>query len=93
MVKINIDKIAKSAAIKLHDEEKDIFKTQVQLIVEMLSSLQKVDTEGVEPLMSITHLNLRLREDIAFDPHSEETVMKSTNYTKYGYFATPKFLD
>lgn len=92
MTQLDIDKIAKAAAIKLHDDEKKLFATQVQLIIEMLDRLHSVNTEGVEPLMNISKATLRLREDLAFDPCSEETVMRSPNHTKYGYFATPKFV-
>jgi aspartyl-tRNA(Asn)/glutamyl-tRNA(Gln) amidotransferase subunit C len=90
---VNIDKIAKSAAIALTEEEKALLKDQVEGIVNMLNQLNTVNTSGVEPLMTVFDGELPLRTDIAIDPHSDENVMKSANNSKYGYFVTPKFVD
>ncbi len=90
---VNIEKIANAAGIALNDKEKVLFAKQVQGIIEVLGQLQTVDTSSVEPLMSVSQHNLRLREDIAINPRSEENVMKSANNSRYGYFVTPKFVD
>lgn len=90
---VNIDKISKAAAIKLNDKEKIIFSEQVYSIISVLNQLKSVDTDGVEPLMSVSQKNLPMREDIAVDQKSEDTVMKSANNSRYGYFVTPKFVD
>jgi len=90
---VNIDKIAKSIAIAIKPEEKAGLQLQVEGIIKMLYQLKSVDTTGVEPLMSVFQGKIQLREDIAIDPNSQETVMKSANNSKYGYFVTPKFVD
>lgn len=90
---VNIEKVAKAAAIAITEEEKEVFQPQVESIVDMLRQLKTVDTSGIEPLMTVFQGNLRLREDIAVDPKSDESVMKSANNSRYGYFVTPKFVD
>ena len=90
---VHIEKIAKAAAIAITDEEKKVFQPQVEFIIDMLCQLKTVDTSGIEPLMTVFQGNLRLREDIAVDPKSDESVMKSANNSRYGYFVTPKFVD
>ena len=91
-IKIDLVKIAKAAAIKITSEEQKSFTNEVENILTILDSLKSVDTEGVEPLMSVSQSTIHMREDIAYDSNSQETVMKSANKTKYGYFVTPKFV-
>lgn len=85
---INIKKIANSAAISIKEGEEQ----SIESIIDMLQKLKDVDTTGVEPLMSVFQGEIMLREDIAIDPNSAETVMKSANNSRYGYFVTPKFV-
>jgi aspartyl-tRNA(Asn)/glutamyl-tRNA(Gln) amidotransferase subunit C len=89
----NIKKIAKAGGIKLNLDEEKIFELQFTPILGMLNQLKTVDTTGIEPLMTVYQGNLRLREDIAIDPQSADTVMQSTNNSRYNYFVTPKFVD
>lgn len=90
---VNIDKIAKAAAISIKSEEKEKFQSQVEPIIEILRQLKSVDTENIEPLITPFQNNLVLREDNPVDPHSELTVIKSANNARYGYFVTPKFVE
>jgi aspartyl/glutamyl-tRNA(Asn/Gln) amidotransferase C subunit len=91
--KDKLKKTAKLAAIKISPEDEEIYVKEIESILSLLESFQEVDTEGVEPLRSISENNLFMREDIAEDPHSADKVMRSTSNTKYGYFVTPKFVD
>lgn len=91
--KEKLKKTAKLAAIKISPEEEEIYSKEIGSILALLDSFQEVNTEGVEPLRSISESNLSMRKDVAEDPNSAEKVMKSTSHTKYGYFVTPKFVD
>ena len=90
---VNIEKIAKAAGIAIQPEDKEMRQLQVESIIDMLRQLKIVDTTGIEPLMTTYQGQLRLRDDIAIDPQSEDAVMKSANNARYGYFITPKFVE
>lgn len=89
---VDIKKTAKAAAIKIKPEEEAGFIKEIEAIVKMLDQLHSVNTDGVEPLMSVYHGDLRMRQDIAQNSNSEEVVVKSSKNMKYNYFVTPKFV-
>jgi aspartyl-tRNA(Asn)/glutamyl-tRNA(Gln) amidotransferase subunit C len=88
-----IKKTSQLAAIKLTNEEQDIYSKEIESILKLLNSFQEVDTTDVEPLKSVHESNTVLRQDISADPDSENKVMPSAINSKYGYFVTPKFVD
>ena len=88
-----IIKSTKLAAIKLTEDEINSYAEHIKNMRIMLDNFANVNTEGIEPLKSISNHNLELRDDVAIDPHSSETVFPSANNVKHGYFRTPKFVD
>jgi aspartyl-tRNA(Asn)/glutamyl-tRNA(Gln) amidotransferase subunit C len=93
MSDFQIDKISKLAAIKLTEEEKNLYSQQLVTIFQMLDKFDQIDTEGVEPLRTVNNQTLVTREDLSHDPHSKETVLPSANHLKYNFFVTPKVIE
>jgi aspartyl-tRNA(Asn)/glutamyl-tRNA(Gln) amidotransferase subunit C len=56
-------KLSKLTKIKLPENEVDAFISKLQNVMNMINTLQEVDTDGVEPLTSAVHANLYLRKD------------------------------
>lgn len=55
--------IAKLARISLSEKEEEKFQRELASILEYISKLQEVDTEGVEALEQVTDLKNSFRED------------------------------
>lgn len=91
--KEKLKKTARLAALKITPDEEELYVREIESILNLMEEFQDLNTDGVEPLRSISDHSLTMREDIAEDPRSEDKVLKSTNHVKYGYFVTPKFVD
>ena len=60
-------KLSKLTKIKLPENEVDAFISKLQNVMDMINTLQEVDTDGVEPLTSAVRANLHLRKDEVTD--------------------------
>ena len=62
-VRINIDHLAKLAALRLSDAEREEALADLGRIVALIDLMQEVDTEGVAPLAHPLDVAMRLRPD------------------------------
>lgn len=62
-----IKKLSKLTKINLPDNEEAAFIAKLQNVINMIDTLQEVDTEGVEPLTSVVHAKLYQRKDEVSD--------------------------
>lgn len=58
-----MDKLAKLTKIRLPEAEVAPFVNKLQSVMSMISILQEVDTDGVEPLTSVVSAKLHMRKD------------------------------
>ncbi len=58
-----LDHIAKLARIELSDTHREKFKKELSSIIGYIDQLNKVDTEGIEPLYQVTGLTNATRHD------------------------------
>ena len=71
-----IDKIALLARLKLTDKEKEMYKAQLTDILDFFENLNKVDTEGVEPISQVTGLQNVSRQDSISSSDIHEDIIK-----------------
>ncbi len=62
-MKLDIGKFAKLARIQLTKEEENKFSKDLSGILEHFKELQKLDTEGISPVIGGTNLKNVFRED------------------------------
>lgn len=86
-------KVAKLARIRLQPEEIDQRTQELNNIFAFVEELQKVNTDGVEPLASIGDFTQRLREDVVNDGSQQEAVLKNATGANYGCFVVPKVVE
>lgn len=55
--------------------------------------MDKVETEGVEPLVSVLELRNVLREDVSAKTFSREVVLENAPEEYDGYFQVPKTIE
>lgn len=63
LTKDEVRHIAKLCRLNLSDEEVEKFSGELTSILDYIDRLAEVDTEGVEPLKSVTGLSSVFRED------------------------------
>ena len=92
--KQQLQKFADLIKIEISDEK--LAEMNIDSVVEWLDTLQKIDTTGIEPLLSPAEHILPLRKDIVTDGNIRDLILANTpdnSGTSRGYFAVPKVMD
>jgi len=92
-VKINkelIEHVAEVARLKLTDKEIEKFSIEIKEVIEAFSSIDKVDTKGIETSLQVVELKNMLRDDKKEKSFTQEEALSLTDHKKDGYFKGPK---
>lgn len=88
-----VEKIARLARIRVTEEEKVKFASELNGIMQWIEQLQDVDTEGVEPMTSVVDMTLHMREDEITDGGIQEKVLANAPESAEGFFVVPKVVE
>ncbi len=88
-----LDKIAHLARLEFDGKDAEKVMQDMTTIVEWVGKLNEVDTEGVEPLTSMSHELNAFREDKAKTTLTHEEVLKNAPQKDEDFFRVPKVLD
>jgi aspartyl-tRNA(Asn)/glutamyl-tRNA(Gln) amidotransferase subunit C len=88
-----LDKIAHLSRLEI--DEKDVEKTMKDMtaIVEWVEKLKEVDTEGVEPLTTMSFEINVLREDVPKEHLNHDQALLNAPQKDKDYFRVPKVLE
>lgn len=92
--KQQLHKFADLIHIDISDEKLE--QMNIDSVIEWLNKLQKIDTTGVEPMLSPAEHKLPLRDDVVTEPNMRADILKNdpdTAGVSRGYFAVPKVMD
>lgn len=92
--KQQLQKFANLIRIEISDEK--LSEMNIDSIIEWLDKLQKIDTSGVEPMLSPVDHALPKRKDIVTDGDIRDKVLANAPDSagvSRGYFAVPKVMD
>ncbi len=80
---------------RLEIDEKDAPKMleDMSKMVSFVEKLNEVDTEGIEPLTTMSHEVNALREDVVKNQLSKEEVLKNAPKKDSDFFRVPKVLE
>ncbi len=67
-----VKKIASLARLNLTEEEIELYRGQLSLILDYVGQLKEVDTDGVEPTRQVTGLQNVTREDVVIPSSVDE---------------------
>jgi aspartyl-tRNA(Asn)/glutamyl-tRNA(Gln) amidotransferase subunit C len=86
-------RVAKLACIRV--EEPDLKKLAEQLndIVSFMKQLNEVDVTGIEPMTSVTPIQLKRRADVVTDGSVQTQILKNAPDAREGFFAVPKVVE
>ena len=80
------------AMLELQADERDLTENQFVEIVQDFSAIDKYDTSGVDPLVSVLDRFNVLREDIVVKHFSREELLSNAPEQKDGYFVVPEII-
>ena len=93
MDKITVLKVAKLARIKISEHKIDHYAKELTKIMDVVEELKTVDTNGLEPLVSVSEFELPMREDKVTDGNCVDKILKNAPQQKFGYFTVPKVIE
>ncbi|TMH42141.1 MAG: Asp-tRNA(Asn)/Glu-tRNA(Gln) amidotransferase subunit GatC [Betaproteobacteria bacterium] len=88
-----VRRIAELARIGISDAEAAAVQAQLNDIFELIGRMQRVDTEGVEPMSHGQDLKLRLREDFVTERDQRERFQSVAPKVEQGLYLVPKVIE
>lgn len=88
-----VRRIAFLARLKVEPEKLDETKEEFNKILSWVEELGEVNTDNVEPLVSVNNENLRLRDDEVTVGHISKEILANSPAQEYGYFVVPKVVE
>ncbi|MEM1302277.1 MAG: Asp-tRNA(Asn)/Glu-tRNA(Gln) amidotransferase subunit GatC [Pseudomonadota bacterium] len=86
-------KVAKLARIQVDEDQLPALAEEFSAILGFIEQLNEVDVEGVEPMVSVTPMRLKRREDVVTDGDQPEAVLANAPDAREGFFAVPKVVE
>ena len=86
-------KTAKLARLNIKEDQVAMYAEELSKIIDVVDSLQEVDTDGIEPLVNVNESELTMREDKVTDGNSTEKILKNAPKEKFEYFIVPKVIE
>lgn len=86
-------RVAKLARIKVEDDALPALANEFNAILGFVEQLTEVDVDGVEPMVSVTPMRLKRREDVVSDGNQQDKVLANAPDAREGFFAVPKVVE
>ncbi len=88
-----VRRVARLARIAVAEEELAPLAGELNTILGWVEQLGEVDVEGVEPMTSVTPMDLKQREDQITDGHRQNDILTNAPDAREGFFAVPKVVE
>ncbi len=86
-------KVAHLARIRVEEEALPALASEFNTILGFIEQLQEVDVKGVEPMVSVTPMRLKRRDDVVSDGDQQAKVLSNAPDAREGFFAVPKVVE
>ena len=86
-------RVAKLARIRVEEDALPALAGEFNAILGFIEQMQEVDVEGVEPMVSVTLMRLKRREDVVTDGDQQDKVLANAPDAREGFFAVPKVVE
>lgn len=86
-------RVAKLARIRVEEDDLPALAGEFNAILGFIEQMQEVDVDGVEPMVSVTPMRLKRREDVVTDGDQPDKVLANAPDAREGFFAVPKVVE
>jgi aspartyl-tRNA(Asn)/glutamyl-tRNA(Gln) amidotransferase subunit C len=86
-------KVAKLARIRVEPDALPALASEFSAILGFIEQLNEVDVSGIEPMTSVTPMQLKRRKDIVTDGNQQAAVLANAPDAREGFFAVPKVVE
>jgi len=88
-----VRRIAHLARIAVADEEVEHLRGELNAILAFVAQLSEVDVEGVEPMTSVTPMEMKKRADEITDGGIPDDIVRNAPATQDHFFLVPKVVE
>lgn len=88
-----VRRIAFLSRLKVEPDKLEETKVEFNKILNWVEELGEVNTDNVEPLVSVNSESLTLREDEVTAGHISQEILKNAPTQEFGYFVVPKVVE
>ena len=88
-----VKRIGRLARIRIEDADVEKYQGELNAILGFIEQLSEVDVAGVEPMTSVTPMQLRRRDDVVSDGGYPEKVVANAPLTEDNFFMVPKVIE
>jgi aspartyl-tRNA(Asn)/glutamyl-tRNA(Gln) amidotransferase subunit C len=88
-----VRRIAHLARIAVADEEIEHLRGELNAILDFVEQLREVNVEGVEPMTSVTPMEMKKRADDVTDGGIADDIVKNAPAHEDHFFVVPKVVE
>ncbi len=88
-----VKKISKLSKLKISSDSEDKMAEELNNILNWVESLQEVNTEEIEPLLSVLNEKMPLRDDEVVMDDNQGDILNNALEKKSGFFVVPKVVE
>lgn len=88
-----VRRIGRLARIRVTEEEVAAFEGEINAILGFVEQLDEVNIHGVEPMNSVTPMQLRRREDKITDGGYADRIVANAPISEDNFFMVPKVVE
>ncbi len=86
-------RVAHLARIKVEEDQLDNLAGELSDILGFMEQLNEVDVDGVEPMTSVSPMDLKRRDDVVTDGDMQAKILSNAPDAREGFFAVPKVVE
>jgi aspartyl-tRNA(Asn)/glutamyl-tRNA(Gln) amidotransferase subunit C len=88
-----VRRIAHLARIAVADEEIEPLQGELNAILAFVEQLSEVNVEGIEPMTSVTPMEMKQRPDAVTEGGIPDDIIKNAPMTEDHFFVVPKVVE
>lgn len=88
-----VRRIGRLARIRITEDDVAAYEGELNAILGFVEQLDEVDVEGVEPMTSVTPMQLRRREDKVTDGGYAGKIVANAPISEDNFFMVPKVVE
>ena len=88
-----VRRIARLARIAVKESEVSHLQGELNAMLAFVEQLSEVDVEGVEPMTSVTPMEMKKRPDVVNDGEIADDIVRNAPETQGHFFLVPKVVE
>lgn len=88
-----VKRVAFLSRLKIEDNKIQATESEFNKILNWVEQLNEVNTDNVEPLVSVNESYITCREDKVTEENQAQAVLANAPQAEYGYFVVPKVVE